>query len=93
MWRERKRVISHTAQTAPNTGLPAPVAHLLSDILNGLIAEGFVIRSVWENPRPGVTPPLQELEPGSNAHRDRFIPFGLSVVSEGTGPRDTKEHT
>jgi ubiquinone/menaquinone biosynthesis C-methylase UbiE len=60
--------------------------HLLSDILNGLIAEGFVIRSVWENPRPGTGKPIEGLEPGSEAHRDRFLPFGLSIVAEGTGP-------
>lgn len=61
--------------------------HLLSDILNGLIAEGFIIRSVWENPRPGSEPPLEELEPGSEPHKERYIPFGLSVIAEGIGSR------
>ena len=61
--------------------------HLLSDILNGQIDEGFVIRAVWENPRPGTGPPLHDLEPGTDEHRKRYIPFGLSVLSEGTGPR------
>jgi len=66
--------------------------HLLSDILNGLIAEGFVIRAVWESPRPGTTPPLEELEPGSDAHRRGFLPYGFSVIAEETGPKDAKEH-
>ena len=63
--------------------------HLLSDIINGHIAEGFNIRGVWENPRPDSGPPLHELEPGSDEHRQRFIPMGLSVVAEGTGPMRT----
>ena len=58
--------------------------HLLSDILNGLIAEGFGIRAVWERPRPLPTPPLEELEPGSHKHKGRFLPYGLSVISEGS---------
>ena len=56
--------------------------HLLSDIINGLIAEGFAIRGVWENPRPDNGPPVDTLEPGSDSHRDRYIPFGLSVVAQ-----------
>jgi ubiquinone/menaquinone biosynthesis C-methylase UbiE len=55
--------------------------HLLSDIINGHIAERFEILGVWENPRPDSGPPLQELEPGTDAHRERFIPFGLAVVA------------
>ena len=50
--------------------------HLLSDIINGLIAEGLAIRGVWENPRPGSE------HTGSDSHRDRYIPFGLSVVAQ-----------
>lgn len=56
--------------------------HLLSDILNGLIAEGLRIRAVWENPRPDSDPAVETLEPGSEEHRNRFLPFGLSVVAE-----------
>jgi SAM-dependent methyltransferase len=59
--------------------------HLLSDILNGLIVEGFIIRAVWENPRPGRGDPLAQLEPGSEAHRHRYLPFGLSVIAERSG--------
>jgi ubiquinone/menaquinone biosynthesis C-methylase UbiE len=58
--------------------------HLLSDIINGHIAEGFEIRGVWEDPRPDSLPPLQELEPGSDEHRKRFIPFGLSIVARSS---------
>ncbi len=56
--------------------------HLLSDILNGLIETGFTLRGVWENPRPGSTQNLDELEPGSEAHRNQFLPFGISVIAE-----------
>ena len=56
--------------------------HLLSDIINGQIAEGLSIRGVWENPRPDTGPPLETLEPGSEEHEQRFLPFGLAVVSE-----------
>ncbi len=59
--------------------------HLLSDVINGLVAEGFIIRGLWEDPRPGYNPPLEELEPGSREHQDRYLPFGLSVIAEGTG--------
>ncbi len=60
--------------------------HLLSDIVNGLIAAGLTIRGVWENPRPdfpglpgGESSPG---EPGSPAHRDRYLPFGLTVMAQ-----------
>jgi ubiquinone/menaquinone biosynthesis C-methylase UbiE len=56
--------------------------HLLSDIINNLVAEGFLIRGLWENPRPDSGPPLEELAPGSEAHRARYIPYGLRVVAE-----------
>jgi SAM-dependent methyltransferase len=56
--------------------------HLLSDIINGLIVENLKIRGVWENPRPHSGPPLAELEPGSEKHQERYMPFGLSVIAE-----------
>jgi ubiquinone/menaquinone biosynthesis C-methylase UbiE len=56
--------------------------HLLSDIINGHIAEGLAIRAVWENPRPNSLPSLEELQPGTEPHQERYIPFGLSVVAE-----------
>jgi len=62
--------------------------HLLSDIVNGHLAEGFAIRGLWENPRPDTGPPLEELEPGSFDHRARYLPFGLALVAtreEGSG--------
>ncbi len=55
--------------------------HLLSDIINGLVAEGLMIRGVWENPRPDNGPPLAELEPGSEKHQERHMPFGLSLLA------------
>ena len=58
--------------------------HLLSDIVNGLVAEGLIVRGLWENPRPGHGPSLEELEPGSPAHQDRYLPFGLTLIAEGT---------
>jgi len=56
--------------------------HLLSDIINGLIAEGLRIYGIWENPRPDSGPPLSDLEPGSEEHRERYIPYGLSVIAQ-----------
>ena len=60
--------------------------HLLSDILNGLLAEGLRIRGVCENPRPDSGPPLKDLEPGSEEHQGRYLPFGLSVIAEKEAP-------
>lgn len=54
--------------------------HLLSDIINNQIVAGLSIQGIWENPRPGAN--LEGLAPGSEAHRDRFIPFGLTVLSQ-----------
>lgn len=56
--------------------------HLLSDILNGLIAAGFMIRAVWENPRPDSGPSIEQLVPESDSHKNRFLPYGISVVTE-----------
>jgi len=56
--------------------------HLLSDIINGLIAEGLSIRGLWENPRPDSGSPLNEPEPGTERHQERYLPFGLSVIAE-----------
>jgi hypothetical protein len=51
--------------------------HLLSDVINGLVAEGLMIRGVWENPRPHHGPPLAEPEPGSEKHPERYMPLSL----------------
>lgn len=59
--------------------------HLLSDIVNGLIAEGLSLRGLWENPWPDRETLSDELVPGSEAHRARYIPFGLRVVAEKRG--------
>lgn len=43
---------------------------------------GFTIcGGLWENPRPDTGPPLEALEPGSEEHRQRFLPFGLAIVA------------
>jgi len=55
--------------------------HSFSDIFNGLIAADFIIHAVWEDPRPYKYPPPEELEPGSDSHQDRFLPYGFSVVA------------
>lgn len=55
--------------------------HLLSDILNGLIAEGLQIRGVWESPRPGLPEDSKRLPEHIPAHRARYIPYGLSVLA------------
>jgi ubiquinone/menaquinone biosynthesis C-methylase UbiE len=56
--------------------------HLLSDIINGLIAEGLSIRGLWESPWPESGRPFKELEPGSDAHKSRCIPFGLRTIAQ-----------
>ena len=63
--------------------------HLLSDIITGQIAEGLAICGVWESPRPDTGPRLAELEPGSEEHRDRYLPFGLSVIAAKSPPDQT----
>jgi len=55
--------------------------HLLSDIINGLIAEGLSIRGLWENPWPESGQPFEELEAGSETHKSRCIPFGLRIIA------------
>jgi len=55
--------------------------HLLSDILNGLVDADLSIRGVWESPWPGQRTLDINLEPGSEEHRARYIPYGLSVVA------------
>jgi len=58
--------------------------HLLSDIVKGLVENGFKIRGLWESPRvdeadsalvlPRIDIPL---------HQARFLPYGITVVAEG----------
>ncbi len=59
--------------------------HLLSDIVNGLIAEDLQLCGLWENPRPDSGPPIEDLEPGSEAHRARYLPYGLRIVAGKAG--------
>lgn len=81
--------IRETADGRPSFTEGEPIGeyhHLLSDIINGQIAAGLRIRGVWENPRPGLA--AANLEPGSATHRDRCLPFGLSVLAEKVGAQD-----
>jgi SAM-dependent methyltransferase len=55
--------------------------HLFSDIINGLVAEGLRIAGLWENPRPNASLPV-DLVPGTVEHRNRYLPFGISVLAE-----------
>lgn len=55
--------------------------HLLSDVLNGLIANGLQIRGVWESPRPDLRDDELKLPDDKHLHRVRHLPFGLSVVA------------
>jgi SAM-dependent methyltransferase len=60
--------------------------HLLSDIFNGLVAEGLTFEGVWENPRPDVPLELQWLPSDISAQECRILPFGLSVVARKNPP-------
>ena len=55
--------------------------HLLSDIINGQIAEGLRIVGVWENPRPHEYE-YSKLTPGSEEHEQSILPYGLSVIGQ-----------
>jgi hypothetical protein len=56
--------------------------HLLSDTINGLIAVGLSIAGLWENPRPEDGVRAEDLPPGSKEHRERYLPFGISILAE-----------
>ena len=58
--------------------------HLLSDIVNGQVGAGLAIVGLWENPRPEHDQSVDRLRPGSPEHRRRFIPFGVTTISEKT---------
>lgn len=58
--------------------------HLLSDIVNGQVGAGLAIVGLWENPRPEHSQSVDRLKPGSREHRQRFIPFGVTTISEKT---------
>ena len=49
--------------------------HLFSDIINGQIAEGFVIVGLWESPRREKLPPISDLTPGSREHQRLHPPL------------------
>lgn len=56
--------------------------HLLSDVVNGQISAGLVLKGLWEDPRPGGKHALDGLRPGSARHRQLCIPFGMTTVAE-----------
>lgn len=56
--------------------------HLLSDIVNGQVSAGLVIKGLWEDPRPGGSSALDGLTPGSASHKQVCIPFGLTTIAE-----------
>jgi len=56
--------------------------HLLSEIINGLLKSGFRLRGLWESPHPAKMIDPDKLQPGSEEHRNQFIPFGISIVVE-----------
>ena len=58
--------------------------HLLSDIINGQIAERLSIVGVWESPRRNQFED-STLTPGSREHQNSVLPYGLSVVSKFAG--------
>lgn len=57
-------------------------SHLLSDIVNGQVGAGLVIKGLWEDPRPNDVPGLARLRPGSPGHRHSRVPFGITTVAE-----------
>jgi SAM-dependent methyltransferase len=56
--------------------------HILSDMVNGLIAVGLHIAGLWENPRPDDDVRVEDLPTGSKEHRDRYLPFGVSLLGQ-----------
>lgn len=56
--------------------------HLFSDIINGMIGAGLVIRGLWENPRPDVPLEQQMLPFDKPKQQARCLPFGISVVAQ-----------
>jgi SAM-dependent methyltransferase len=54
--------------------------HLLSDIFNGLVETGFVIRGVWEDPRH--LKPETVVEPGTYDHMLGFVQKYFAIVAE-----------
>ena len=57
--------------------------HLLSDIVNGLISEGLMVKGIWDD--DPLAKDFNELEPGSDEHRDAILPMGMTVVAEKAG--------
>lgn len=56
--------------------------HLLSDIVNGQVTAGLVLKGLWEDPRPGGSSVLDGPKPGSANHKQACIPFGITTIAE-----------
>ena len=56
--------------------------HLLSDVVNGQVSAGLVLKGLWEDPRPREKSVLDGLRPGSAGHRRYRIPFGITTIAE-----------
>lgn len=56
--------------------------HLLSDVVNGQVSAGLVLKGLWEDPRPTKKSALDGLRPGSARHRQFCIPFGITTIAE-----------
>jgi len=56
--------------------------HIFSDMVNGLLDVGLRIAGLWENPRPDDGERVENLPPGSKEHRDRYLPFGISILAQ-----------
>ena len=56
--------------------------HLVSDIVNGQVSAGLVIKGLWEDPRPRGITALDGLRPGSASHKQACIPFGITTIAE-----------
>jgi ubiquinone/menaquinone biosynthesis C-methylase UbiE len=63
--------------------------HLLDDIFNGLIEQGFAIKGVHEEACDPAA--LAQAEPGSEAHRNQIIPGGFDILAQKPTAKVWKE--
>lgn len=56
--------------------------HLLSDIVNGQVSAGLVLKGLWEDPRPRGRSALDGPKPGAASHRQLCVPFGITTIAE-----------
>jgi hypothetical protein len=53
---------------------PREFNHTLSTVVNGLIGRGFVLKGIWEEPKP-----LPDPEPGTWEHLKAYAPLWLTI--------------